>query len=356
MFSPSAAPPSAATSSLCRLPDGPRSAAIRKAISGGYKGKLYVYWKRAASEGSSYVFSHTGSFGDLTTQVYVAAYSGCIATGDPVDVFSQNGASTGSTATYTGVTTTVASTKLVLLGHNWDGTGTLTPPTGTTERFDGVVYSADEDRASAGATGDRTQTLASSAPWGAFFVALKPAAGTGVYTLPAVAGSYAITGIDARPRKQFYFIGVTNAAAVTATAITLTEPAGVADGDLLVACFASRTTATTAITNTGWTAVGSQNNNNTLTTGSAIGSGTMLYQVRAGTPDLTFVIPAGISVAMGSMVAYGGTAATTPLDVSTAVTAAAGYGGQRHRPHHHAGRRPDRRHGGGRAGSGVVEL
>jgi hypothetical protein len=120
------------------------------------------------------------------------------------------------------------------------------------------------------------------------------------------------------------FVGVTNAAAVTTTAITLTEPAGVADGDLLIACFASRSTATTAITNTGWTAVGSQNNNNTLTTGSAIASGTMLYQVRAGTPDLTFIIPAGISVALGSMVAYRGGAATTPLDVATAVTAAAG--------------------------------
>ena len=63
------------------------------------------------------------------------------------------------------------------------------------------------------------------------------------------------------------FVGVgSSVVEVTATPLTLTEPAGVADGDLLVACIASRTTATTAVTNTGWTAVDSQNNNNTLAT------------------------------------------------------------------------------------------
>ena len=51
-----------------------------------------------------------------------------------------------------------------------------------TEQLDaagGVVYLADEDFATAGATGDRTQTLASSNPWSAFLVALKPVAGGG---------------------------------------------------------------------------------------------------------------------------------------------------------------------------------
>jgi hypothetical protein len=48
----------------------------------------------------------------------------------------------------------------------------------------------------------------------------------------------------------------------------------------------------------------------------------MLYQIRSGTPDLTFTINAALSVAMGRIVAYRGAAATTPLDVSTAVTTA----------------------------------
>ena len=79
-------------------------------------------------------------------------------------------------------------------------------------------------------------------------------------------------------------VGVGTVAETTTTPLTLTEPAGVADGDLLVCCIASRSTATTAVTNTGWTAVNSQNTNNTLITTSAIGSGTMLYRVRSGTP------------------------------------------------------------------------
>jgi len=126
------------------------------------------------------------------------------------------------------------------------------------------------------------------------------------------------------PSGPWAIVGVGTAAEATATPLTLTEPAGVADGDLLVACIASRSTATTAVTNTGWTQVNSQATNNISTTAaSAIGSGTMLYQVRSGAPDLTFDIPAGVSVARGAIVAYRGNAQTTPLDASTAATTAA---------------------------------
>lgn len=118
------------------------------------------------------------------------------------------------------------------------------------------------------------------------------------------------------------FVGTSTTVETASTTLTLTEPAGVADGDLLVACIASRTTATTAVSNTGWTAVNSQNNNSTATTTSALASGTMLYQVRAGAPDLSFTLPAGISVALGRIIAYRGNAATTLLDASTAVTTA----------------------------------
>ena len=119
------------------------------------------------------------------------------------------------------------------------------------------------------------------------------------------------------------FVGVSAVVETLTTTLNLTEPAGVADGDLLIATIASRTTATTAISNTGWTAVNSQNTNNTTASTSGIASGTMLYQVRAGTPDLSFTLPAGISVALGRIVAYRGNATTTPLDVSTAATTAA---------------------------------
>jgi len=150
-------------------------------------------------------------------------------------------------------------------------------------------------------------------------------AATGVEgpTFSSVAASAAL-----RPRLfmpgPWSIVGVGTNVVATATPLTLTEPAGVADGDLLVACIASRTSATAAVTNTGWTQVNFQATNNTLTTGSAIASGTMLYRIKSGTTDLTFDLPAGISVAMGQIVAYRGHSATTPLDVSTAATAAAG--------------------------------
>jgi Right handed beta helix region len=170
---------------------------IRDNISGvGFTSKVSCWWLRAGgSEPSSYTWTFGGSVGN--TQGAIAAYSGCIASGSPIDVSSVNsatfGALTGTTATGTGVTTTAVNELLVYLQTNWDGTGTLTPPTGMTERFDGIVYIADEGIGTVGATGNRTQTLASTNPWSAFMVALKPATVT-IYTLTAPAGSYSFTG------------------------------------------------------------------------------------------------------------------------------------------------------------------
>ena len=90
----------------------------------GFKAKLWVYWKRAASEPSGWDWVHSGVGTTLNTQGVVAAYSGCVTSGNPVDVLAQNFANTGALATATGVTTTVASTKVLYVGHNWDGTAT----------------------------------------------------------------------------------------------------------------------------------------------------------------------------------------------------------------------------------------
>ena len=115
-------------------------------------------------------------------------------------------------------------------------------------------------------------------------------------------------------------VGTSAVVEATTTSITLAEPAGVADGDLLVACFASRSTATTAITGTGWSAVASQNNNNVVSNATtSVGSATMLYRVRSGAPTLAFTIPTGNSVTFGRMLAYRGNTAT-PLDVTSGAT------------------------------------
>jgi hypothetical protein len=141
---------------------------------GNFNGKSYVWWKRASSEGSDYTITHTGA----NTQAVIAAYSGCTTSGSPVDALSSNTGAVSS-AVATAVTTTVGNTHLLYLAHDWTGSGALTPPTGMGERFDGLVYLADEAISSTGATGDRTQTNGNSAAgeqWAAWLVALKPAA------------------------------------------------------------------------------------------------------------------------------------------------------------------------------------
>ena len=115
-------------------------------------------------------------------------------------------------------------------------------------------------------------------------------------------------------------VGVSTSVETLTTTHTLTEPAGCTTGDLLIACIATRSTATTGVTlPSGWTLVNQQMTNNALTTTGAIASGTMAYIVRgASAPALGFTHPAGISVALGRIVAYrGGLGA---VDANMAVT------------------------------------
>jgi hypothetical protein len=136
-----------------------------------------VWWKRASSEGANYTWTFTET---NNNQAVIASYSGCIASGNPVDVSSGNSASSGNTATATGVTTTVADTRLIYTGNNWEALGNLTPPTGMTERYDNLTYWSDQAIASAGATGNRTQVVTgSTTPWTAFLIALKPVVAAG---------------------------------------------------------------------------------------------------------------------------------------------------------------------------------
>jgi hypothetical protein len=65
--------------------------------------------------------------------VVIASYSGCLTTGTPLDVFSQNSATASNTAIATSVATTASNDKLIYVDFSWDGTG-LSPPSGMTER------------------------------------------------------------------------------------------------------------------------------------------------------------------------------------------------------------------------------
>jgi len=171
----------------------------------GSYGPFKLAWIRAPGEGTSYTITHaTGN-----TQAVVAAYSGCVASGSPIDAYSKNPQIATNTSGVPGagransVTTTVANTKLVFWQHNWDASTTLTPPTGFTERYDHLTYFADKDNAPIGATGNVDQSQASSSPSSLWLIALKPAAGGGVThrTMPAATGTAALSGQTAALRS-----------------------------------------------------------------------------------------------------------------------------------------------------------
>jgi len=136
---------------------------------GGFSGNCAVYWKRAAAEGASWTFTFDTNY---NFESHVAAYSGCITSGSPIDNFSQNMGNT-AVATSLGFNTTKDNDLLLYAGNNWDATGTLNPPAGMTERHDNITYQADLALTTPGATGDKTQNMVGSNPWSAFLIALR---------------------------------------------------------------------------------------------------------------------------------------------------------------------------------------
>ena len=122
------------------------------------------------------------------------------------------------------------------------------------------------------------------------------------------------------------FVAAGTSVEATATAHTLTEPAGAAAGDLLVACIGSRIASVSSITlPSGWTRVVDQTNSNTATNTSATPSGMMAYIIRGGSaPSYTFTHPVAPSVALGRVFAYRNVHQTTPFqDFQSATSATA---------------------------------
>lgn len=142
----------------------------------GFFSNFSIFWKRALSESGSYTFTHAA----YSSQGELRAYSGCLASGTPLGATSNN-TGTGSSTVGTGITTTAANSFLLFDTHDWVVSGTLSPPTGMTERFDGLVHSSDQLIVSAGATGNRTQTNGNGGadPWAVRMVELLAATGGG---------------------------------------------------------------------------------------------------------------------------------------------------------------------------------
>lgn len=114
--------------------------------------------------------------------------------------------------------------------------------------------------------------------------------------------------------------------AVTAASgnITLNEPAGIAQGDLMVACISYRSNAAfTLPTGGAWSLVATQQSLGDTDFSAGVGSGLMAYAVRgASAPNLVFTRTAG-DIARGVIVAYTGGNAT-PYDTGSSLTAAYG--------------------------------
>jgi hypothetical protein len=167
------------------------TASVLLGPNGGLAARTRTYWKRAASESGSYVFTSGNT--DDRAEIVIRAFSGCIASGSPIDAFSTASGS-GTTTTAPSITTTVANTLLSMYSSNWQANG-ADPVTGWTERYDFVVTSIDKNtlNASAGATG--TVVVSSNGnngvgdPWSTCLIALKPAGGTPASLLKVWNGS-----------------------------------------------------------------------------------------------------------------------------------------------------------------------
>lgn len=149
------------------------------------------YWRRLVDLDASpnLQMQNNGSGGtSYCLQAAIAAYPGCITSGDPWDVKNVTSSTGGTSVSIPGVTTTVADTRVILaIGTDNDNTVTsqsTTDPGALTENFDLVtttgsdagVSGASAAKASTGATGDGTATMLSTNPRVLWLIALKPPA------------------------------------------------------------------------------------------------------------------------------------------------------------------------------------
>jgi hypothetical protein len=154
-----------------------------------FYGKMFVYWKRASSEGSSYTFTQNR---DFYTQGEIITIQGAVASGDPIDVI---GIATGlsQTSVVSSVTTSADNELVLYLSHDWEGNGALSPPAGFTEILDGLIYSASRQLSYASATGSVAQVngnLGAGAPFAASLIAIEPA-------IASVSANITVSGIVA---------------------------------------------------------------------------------------------------------------------------------------------------------------
>jgi hypothetical protein len=108
-------------------------------------------------------------------------------------------------------------------------------------------------------------------------------------------------------------------ATVASGNITLAEPAGIASGDLMIACIGYRSNAAFTVPGD-WNLVATQQSSGDTDATNGIASALMMWKVRGGSaPALTFNRTAG-DVAQGRIIAYTGGHASAPYDTGSAAT------------------------------------
>lgn len=135
---------------------------------GGFYGKTYLYWKRASSEGADYTWTHSSS----STQAAITSWSGCVASGTPVDGWTYNASNISNSGRWGQIRANSTNYRLVAIDHNW--TGGANDPIGVdwTEHFDTTLLKI-QSRTMAARGDSSTITRPSDAPWEGYLVGLR---------------------------------------------------------------------------------------------------------------------------------------------------------------------------------------
>src|SRR5438876_4251495 len=276
---------------------------------------LYVYYKKAASEGSSYGWG----VGGKAAGGIVAYYN--VNTTTPVDVqngqIACSGSSSCSSPATLSITTSGANEMLVAsfafanqdINSFWTIGSVMTEETDYQSGGSGSATSnasfemADAMQDVAGATGAKTTTVVSAGYAVAHLLALKPA----TTTVTTSSGSSAPT-----------FVGAASIYSGTVPSLTISKPAGVVDGNVMIAnIYVAPSGATPTITApAGWTLIRKSVPDPAFYSAYVQA---VYYKVAAGEgASYTWSVTNNGATA-GGIVAYSGVDTTNPIDVENAV-------------------------------------
>lgn len=138
---------------------------------------LNVFWKRASSEGTDYTFNISSTWRVIS----MGAFSGALASGDPIDVgpTGNSGAGTADNRALS-IITTEADTMVVACHSNYDGGNVADEDSGYTQAANAYLGGCEIwylAKATAGATGDKDWSHSGASYWATLHLAIKSASG-----------------------------------------------------------------------------------------------------------------------------------------------------------------------------------